>query len=68
MFSKYCVVSTFPKKYLFNIIGVAFEVIGTLIGIAIYTLFYALIVKGQEDDCADDVRTYNSLKVLLDIN
>lgn len=44
-----------------------FEVSGTLIGIAIYTLFYASIVKGQEDDCADDVRTYNSLKVLLNL-
>lgn len=43
-------------------IGLLFEVLGTIIGIMVYTLSYFVFVN-NEDDCIDGVRERSTEKV-----
>ena len=50
----------FGKSFL---TGLVFEVLGTLLGISIYTVSYGIFVGGNEDACFDSTRGYDTNKV-----
>lgn len=41
---------------LHNIIGMCFEVAGTLLGISVYTVFYTSLVHNKDDSCSNGER------------
>ena len=49
---------------LFSLIGVAFETVATLLGVAIYTVSYAIFVRESSNECVASQKTRNSDKVM----
>lgn len=43
--------------------GMVCEVLGTVVGIAVYTASYAIFVTSEEEDCSSDERVSDPKKV-----